>query len=151
MNTGLPAWYLKRRGWHCTPAILCTSAHYLPHAQRSELAGAPGEGSIAKKLYMRCVQQLLAADYLSNHSVRSLQTICLIVMFAHEHGGSNLVAVLLNCAIRIAQSMGLHRLAPEPRPDQQLNRSLQSIVDRELKKSIWLFLSIQDWLMIPFI
>ncbi|KAH6664576.1 hypothetical protein B0J14DRAFT_681677 [Halenospora varia] len=75
---------------------------------------------------------------MSAHSIRSIQC-------AHNFDGSDLLAVLFSCAIRIAQTLNIHRLGLDA---PRLSSTQKS--EREVQKSIWLFLTIQDWFMIPF-
>jgi hypothetical protein len=60
--------------------------------------------------------------------------------------GSNLLAVLLSSAARIAQALNMHRIGPDPSNIQPEKR-----LDREIQKSMWLFLCVQDWFFIPFV
>ncbi|MAD84954.1 MAG: hypothetical protein CL912_18505 [Deltaproteobacteria bacterium] len=52
----------------------------------------------------------------------------------------------INEETRIAHTLGIHQLgadSSQPLPHREM-------IDRELKKRIWAFLCIQDWLLIPF-
>lgn len=62
------------------------------------------------------------------------------------YSGSNLISVLLSCAIRIAQTLNIHNMGPDPLDMLPLRDS----IERELRKRIWIFLCIQDWFLIPF-
>jgi hypothetical protein len=60
--------------------------------------------------------------------------------------GSNLISVLLSCAIRIAQTLNIHNMGPDPAEQLPIGEA----TEREIRKRIWIFLCIQDWLLIPF-
>jgi hypothetical protein len=57
-----------------------------------------------------------------------------------------MLSVMLASAIRIAQSLNIHRLGPDP----EIPISNQGTLQREIEKSVWMFLRTQDWLLIPF-
>lgn len=84
------------------------------------------------------------SDYMSSHSIFSVQAIATVTHSAHMLGHSNSHPVLLASAVRIAQSMGLHRLGNEAEsgPDR--------LIDRELGRRVWCQLCTQDWFSIPF-
>ena len=56
------------------------------------------------------------------------------------------MTVLLASAIRIGQTLNIHRLGPDPTRPQ----SRENFLAREIEKSVWLFLCNQDWFLIPF-
>ncbi|KAL4891834.1 hypothetical protein BDV59DRAFT_59192 [Aspergillus ambiguus] len=85
------------------------------------------------------------ADFTACHSVYAVQAIATLTMSAHLLGFSNSLSVLLAAAVRIAQSLGLHRLGEEP--DDEMSPDL---VDREIGRRAWCQLCIQDWFSIPF-
>lgn len=83
------------------------------------------------------------------HTIHSVQTICILLQVAHNLGQSDQISVLLACAIKIAQSINLHRLGSDISVPSA-GRSQQALIDREVKKRVWWFLVRQDWLQIPF-
>ncbi|KAL3703772.1 hypothetical protein TMatcc_009461 [Talaromyces marneffei ATCC 18224] len=85
------------------------------------------------------------SDYMSTHSIFSVQAIATVTHSAHMLGHSNSHPVLLASAVRIAQSMGLHRLGAEVE-----DTDLQNLIDRELGRRVWCQLCTQDWFSIPF-
>lgn len=52
------------------------------------------------------------------------------------------MTVLFGTAIRIAQAMGLNRLGPD---STKPTFDASALIDREVKKRIWLYLATQDW------
>lgn len=78
----------------------------------------------------------------------------MLIHCGHNYGESDLISTLMGCAIRIAQSLGLHRLGPDKRasPTQSLEVDIlkTELIDREISKRVWWFLIRQDWLQIPF-
>ena len=111
-----------------------------------------GLGNLAEKCHRMSIDALHSAKFMSNHSSLSVQTICLLIYVGHNLGQSDEISVLLSCGIRIAQSLGLHRLGPDSlsRPVEGIS-ALRSLVSREVNKRTWWFLIRQDWLQIPFL
>lgn len=105
-------------------------------------------------IHDQAVQLLHDADFMSVHSLHSVQTIGILLQVSHNLGKSDLVSVLLSCAIRIAQSLSLHRLGADKFPDvdddSPTKHVSRTLVDREVKKRAWWSLVRQDWLQIPF-
>ncbi|KAH8690466.1 hypothetical protein BGW36DRAFT_388813 [Talaromyces proteolyticus] len=85
------------------------------------------------------------SDYMSSHSIFSVQAIATATHTAHMLGHSNSQAVLLASAVRIAQNLGLHRLGKET--DEHMSPDL---IDREIGRRVWCQLCTQDWFSIPF-
>lgn len=91
---------------------------------------------------------------MKNHSIYSVQAICLLIYIGHNSGQSDRISVLLASASRIAQCLGIHRLGSETplrilKCDDPDTRS-KLLIDREVSKRAWWFLVRQDWLQIPF-
>lgn len=91
---------------------------------------------------------------MKNHSIYSVQAICLLIYIGHNSGQSDRMSVLLASASRIAQCLGIHRLGSETPShifkcdDSDIREKL--LIDREVSKRAWWFLVRQDWLQIPF-
>ncbi|KAJ5110658.1 C6 transcription factor [Penicillium argentinense] len=104
--------------------------------------------------YQKSIDSLNTADFMKNHSIFSVQAICLLIYIGHNAGQSDRISVLLASASRIAQCLGLHRLGPDtPAATQKSTESsdrTQQLVDREVSKRVWWFLVRQDWLQIPY-
>lgn len=71
----------------------------------------------------------------------SVQAIATLTIAAHPLGQSNSHSVMLASAVRIGQSLGLHRLVDE---------NVGSVVEREVGRRVWAQLCVQDWFSIPF-
>jgi hypothetical protein len=64
---------------------------------------------------------------------------------------SNSQSVLLASAVRVAQSLGLHRLGKPKRTSHEAqNETRTDMVQREVGKRIWQQLTTQDWFSVPF-
>jgi hypothetical protein len=105
--------------------------------------------------YQKSIDALQDADFMINHSLSTIQAICLLIYVGHNIGQSDRISVLLSCGIRIAQCLCLHRLGPEPRVERkdkgETEQTIQRrLIDREVSKRVWWFLVRQDWLQIPF-
>ncbi|EME80015.1 uncharacterized protein MYCFIDRAFT_96675, partial [Pseudocercospora fijiensis CIRAD86] len=95
---------------------------------------------LSKKWHRAVVTCLNRAHYMARPSIRSCEAIATLTICAHILGYSNQQAVLLASAVRIAQSLGLHR------PDDTSPKT----VDRETGRRDWTQLCSQDWFSIPF-
>lgn len=104
--------------------------------------------------YQKSIESLNNTDFMKNHSILSVQAICLLIYFGHNIGDSDRVSVLLASGSRIAQCLGLHRLSPDKLSRARQNSSHvssdQYLIDLEVSKRVWWFLVRQDWLQIPF-
>lgn len=91
---------------------------------------------------------------MKNHSLFSVQAICLLIYIGHNIGESDRVSVLLASGSRIAQCLAIHRLGPDRTSSilQCADPILRTrrLIDREISKRVWWFLVRQDWLQIPF-
>lgn len=64
---------------------------------------------------------------------------------------SNSQSVLLAAAVRIAQSLGLHRLGkPKSSAHENANYDPAERVQQEIGRRVWQQLTIQDWFSVPF-
>ncbi|KZL63845.1 C6 zinc finger domain containing protein [Colletotrichum tofieldiae] len=81
------------------------------------------------------------ADYTTNLNILSCQAIATATISAHPLGHSNSQSIYLAAAVRIAQSLGLHRLK---------YGVAGSNVEKETGRRVWCQLCSQDWFGIPF-
>lgn len=88
------------------------------------------------------------------HSISSIQAICILLQVAHNLNQSDFIMVLMSATIRIAQSLNLHRLGSERADHRDVRedpaRTVQDLIDLEVKKRVWWFIVRQDWLQVPF-
>ncbi|KAK3676882.1 hypothetical protein LTR78_003086 [Recurvomyces mirabilis] len=98
------------------------------------------QSTLSQKWFEAARTCLNAGHYMTNLSMVSCQTIATLTMSAHLLGHSDEQAILLACATRIAQSLGLHRL------DSTRERSIEVETGRRL----WCQLCTQDWFAIAF-
>ncbi|KAF9883349.1 hypothetical protein FE257_003565 [Aspergillus nanangensis] len=110
--------------------------------------GIDASDHLAETCYNKSIRSLHDADFMTVHSISSVQCICLLIYVGYNLGQSDKISVLLACGVRIAQSLCMHRLGPD-RPNPTAKTQL--LVDREVQKRTWWFLVRQDWLQIPFI
>lgn len=110
---------------------------------------------LALQLHEKSIECLHQSKFMVNHSIYSIQAICMLIHCGHNYGESDLISTLMGCAIRIAQSLGIHRLGSDQtaRVDQSTEpgKLKRQLIDREIGKRVWWFLIRQDWLQIPFI
>lgn len=104
--------------------------------------------------YQKSIDSLNTADFMKNHDIYSVQAICLLIYIGHNIGQSDRISVLLASASRIAQCLGLHRLATETPSNilqcDDTNTKQRHLMEREVSKRTWWFLVRQDWLQIPY-
>lgn len=103
-------------------------------------------------LFNKSIEVLFQANFMDDHSIYSVQAICLLIQVAHHFDKSDLICILISTAIRIAQCLGLHRLGPDRTISEGSTAGINepANTDRELKKGIWWFLVCHDWFQIPF-
>lgn len=66
-------------------------------------------------------------------------------------GFSNSQSVMLASAVRIAHSLGLHRLTRPKKGGSELEcETLAETVQKELGRRLWEELATQDWFSVPF-
>lgn len=115
--------------------------------------------TLSRQWYSAVNTCLSRAHYTANHSMYgacsiievenmltlpdrfSVQAIATLTIVAHPLGQSNGHSVMLASAVRIGQSLGLHRL---------IDKNAGSVVEREIGRRVWAQLCVQDWFSIPF-
>ncbi|KAJ5150073.1 hypothetical protein N7448_001651 [Penicillium atrosanguineum] len=100
--------------------------------------------TLAHRFFKAALICLSLADYTAHHSLYGVQCIATMTLSAHLLGHSNSHSVKLASAVRIAQSLGMHRLGGET-DDHPSSRAR-----REIGRRLWTELCIQDWFSIPF-
>ena len=111
---------------------------------------------LSKQWYEASVACLHLGDYTSKLSVYSIQAIQVLSMSAHTIGFSSKQFVIFGVALRIAQNLGLQRLAQDPDLDSFSTDSVGTspsqkdlLIRREIGRRIWTQMCIQDWFSIP--
>jgi hypothetical protein len=109
-------------------------------------------GLLAKQWYQTAIDCLNVALYQQNHNIFGVQAISTMTICAHILGFSNTQSVLLASAVRIAQSLGLHRLRSKTRQHKNLRNSkdMKAYVLKETDQRVWQQLVTQDWFSVPF-
>ncbi|KAK1570128.1 uncharacterized protein LY79DRAFT_527459 [Colletotrichum navitas] len=97
--------------------------------------------TLSRRWFEAMVVCLNRADYTTNLSILSCQAIATATISAHPLGHSNSQSIHLAAAVRIAQSLGLHRLKHDVG---------ESSVEKETGRRVWCQLCSQDWFGIPF-
>ena len=111
---------------------------------------------MSEQWYEASLLCLQLGDYTSKAKLYSIQAIQVLSMSAHMVGFSNKQFVIFGAALRIAQNLGLQRLALNPELDS-LNANDAGIsssrkdllIRRETGRRIWTQMCIQDWFSIP--
>lgn len=134
-------------------AILSTSAWTLENStiyrQSLRIDSAILVG-LAEKYYNAMIESLYAADFATNHSTYSIQAVLVSTMVAHCLGRSDQLYTMLFSCTRIAQCLGLHKIAvKEPDSNMDLNQWTVAM-DREVGKRIYWKLVECDYYAIPY-
>ncbi|CAH0045305.1 unnamed protein product [Clonostachys solani] len=118
------------------------------------LTASASQINTVQELYDRSIDYLYRSNFISKHSLTSVQAICVLLQVAHHYDQSDTICVLVAAAIRIAQCLNINRLGPDPNMNAPSTIDASSVVsaliEREVKKRVWWFLVRQDWLQIPF-
>ncbi|KAH6858903.1 c6 zinc finger domain-containing protein [Alternaria rosae] len=96
---------------------------------------------LSRRWYQAIFTCLNRADYTSNLKILSCQAIATGTVSAHLLGFSTKQSIHLATAVRIAQSLGIHRLGPD---------ASGGVVANETGRRVWCQLCSQDWFSIPF-
>ncbi|KAH7122048.1 c6 zinc finger domain-containing protein [Dactylonectria estremocensis] len=97
--------------------------------------------TLSKRWFQAAITCLNRADFASNHSILSIQAIATLTLSAHMLGFSNLQSTYLAASVRIAQSLGFHRLT---------ETAFGGEVEKEAGRRAWLQICCQDWFSLPF-
>ena len=106
----------------------------------------PERHTLCKHWFQAALACLNRDQYMANHSIYACQAIATMTISAHMLGFSNTQSIQLAAAVRIAQSLGLHRLGEDA--GRQGGRA--AMVEAELGRRVWNQLCSQDWFGIPF-
>ena len=96
---------------------------------------------LSQKWCKAVVTSLNAANFTANHSLHAIQAITSLTNTAHMLGHSNTQSIMLASAVRIAQSLGLHRLNEDARGTD---------IELETGRRAWQELCTQDWFSTAF-
>lgn len=97
--------------------------------------------TLSRRWFQAIATCLNRGDYTSNLSIFSCQAIATATIAAHLLGFSSSQSIHLAAAVRVAQSLGLHRLD---------FGATGSTVEKEIGRRVWTQLCSQDWFGIPF-
>lgn len=110
---------------------------------------------LAQRWYEAVTSCLQLGQYASKHHLYSIQAILVGTISAHTLGFSNEQFVLFGGCYRIAQSLGLQRLAiddasesPDAIRTNPSRSQRETLIKRETGRKIWIGLCTQDWLSI---
>ncbi|KAH8683084.1 hypothetical protein BGZ60DRAFT_210942 [Tricladium varicosporioides] len=133
-------------------SVICGSVVCAKPSQIQEWGySEDNQAQLSKQWYHASVNCLNAARYQQNHCLFGVQAISSSTICAHLLGVSNSQSVMLASAIRIAQSLGLHRL-PRANHTSAGERDTSSVefIQAEVGRRVWQQLATQDWFSVPF-
>ncbi|GAA5918046.1 hypothetical protein JCM6882_008154 [Rhodosporidiobolus microsporus] len=141
-------------------AMLCAGVKHMSVEDSKEYGVSPDHQKRLPKLYFDAsVAALHRANFLAKHSIYAVQSIVVLVIACQDVGGSDLIATLLACAIRIAQHLNLHRFASDQAWDAKRRangvdpksaQGIRGLIQREVRKRVWYALCAEDWYSIPY-
>ncbi|GAA6006025.1 hypothetical protein JCM11491_004094 [Sporobolomyces phaffii] len=141
-------------------ALLCVGVKHMDQEEARKGGISPEDRARLPRVYFdSSIASLHRANFLSKHSIYTVQTIVVMIITCQEVGGSDLIATLLACGIRIAQHLNIHRFASDQEwesrrrangIDPKSQEGIKGLIQRELRKRLWYTLTIEDWLCIPF-
>ncbi|KAL1904065.1 hypothetical protein Sste5344_010238 [Sporothrix stenoceras] len=118
------------------------------------LAVDPSDPQSAQSLFQAMLDVLHECQFLQNVSLFAVQAIVISTEVAHNLGLSQLNATLLAAAVRIAECIGVHKIADEPskRPDAPDPSGVFAVErrEREIGRRVWLQMVVQDHFAMPF-
>jgi hypothetical protein len=123
-------------------SIMTGSLTCAPPTRARDWGYRDGEKATLSKRWFQAITTCLnRADFTSDLSIFSCQAIATGTISAHLLGFSSSQSIHLAAAVRIAQSLGLHRLGRE---------ASGSVAEKEIGRRVWTQLCTQDWFSIPF-
>ncbi|GAA5948642.1 hypothetical protein JCM3765_004953 [Sporobolomyces pararoseus] len=141
-------------------SLLCVGVKHMSEQEAQEGGISAEDRTKLPKIYFdSSVAALHRANFLSKHTIYTVQTIAVMIISCQEVGGSDLIATLLACGIRIAQHLNIHRFASDQEwenrrrangIDPKSQEGIKGLIQRELRKRLWWTLVNEDWLCIPF-
>ncbi|GAA5835326.1 hypothetical protein JCM5353_006735 [Sporobolomyces roseus] len=141
-------------------ALCCIGVKHMSEQEALDGGISADDRKRLPRLYFdAAIAALHRANFLSKHSIYTIQTIVIVVVTCQDVGGSDLIATLLACGIRIAQHLNIHRFGSDAEwesrrrangVDPKSQEGIKGLIQRELRKRLWYALTIEDWLSIPF-
>ncbi|RDW60613.1 hypothetical protein BP6252_11996 [Coleophoma cylindrospora] len=99
----------------------------------------------ASELFDMAIDALNDHNFMSRHTVFSLQAVCISGMVGNVIGKSDLLTTLVSACIRIAQCLGLHRILDEDKDD-----TWDEVVEKEVGRRVWWKLVEIDYHSMPY-
>ncbi|KAM0786827.1 hypothetical protein ACM66B_002256 [Microbotryomycetes sp. NB124-2] len=128
--------------------VLCLALHLIEGDVQAQINVTQEEAAqLTKKMFSAAQAVLWASDWMSNHSLESLQ--CIVLMGVYQFNvdeQSDSAWALLGSAIKVAQNIGLARLGAETEARKQLwPEAWKSFAKREVGRRVWWNLVMLDW------
>ncbi|KAL1303769.1 hypothetical protein AAFC00_007108 [Neodothiora populina] len=145
-------WSNEHPQWLALYLAVLSSTVYCAHNSRkfsNELGIDLGLLS-SRKLFTDMIDVLYSEDFLGDVTLHSVQSIVISTEVAHNLGFSQLNAVLIGAAIRVAQCLGLHKIVNRESNELSRRTHWNELVDLEVGKRVWCQMVIQDLFAIPF-
>ena len=125
-------------------AVLTSSAWTLQNSQTSLSLPEVGR-DYARELFDLMMTTLNETRFASQHSIYSVQAICIAGLVANVLGESDLLTVSVNASVRIAQCLGLHRIGSTLGSDPP-----EIVIAKEVGRRVWWKLVEMDQHSMPY-
>ncbi|KAK4057475.1 hypothetical protein OIO90_001544 [Microbotryomycetes sp. JL221] len=128
--------------------VLCLALHMIESDVQDQVGFTQEEAAqLARVMFSAAQATLWASDWMTNHSLESLQ--CIVLMGVYQFNideQSDAAWSILGTAIKVAQNIGLHRLGAETEARKQLwPEAWKSFAKREMGRRVWWALVMLDW------
>lgn len=121
-------------------AVLAVGAHFWQSGRPGGLDMPPSAVSqLSRSLRESAIECLSAANFMSCPTLETIQTCVLLPLIqSHSPHDPDSFRNMSGAVVRMAQSLGLHRLGSLPRPGE--NR-----INFELQRRLWWYITMNDW------
>ncbi|KAL8286362.1 hypothetical protein RQP46_004379 [Phenoliferia psychrophenolica] len=136
-------------------SLLCTGVRNMKPSDATAIGiSAEDLKSLPKRYYDCSIASLYRSNFMSKHTVFTVQAIVVLNHSCLDIGGSDFSATLLSCGIRIAQHLSLHRFSSDEEWEKRRRRNgvdpsspagINGLIVREIRKRLWAALSTDDW------
>ncbi len=119
----------------------------LNNEQHRTAIGYAFDETLVERQFEGMVATLYAENFLENLSLYAVQAIVVSTRIAHNLDRTDLNAILVGAAVRIAHCLGLHKIADPPDEDAAVGSAAfnwHERVEIETGKRVWMQLVIQD-------
>lgn len=121
-------------------AVLAVGAHFWPSSRKDAASGLSHEDlrEPCRRWRTLSIDALSLGRFLGAPSLEALQTLCTLPLVLNNVGESETFRNLFGAVIRMAHTLGLHRMGVERKPSEDR-------VTWETKRRVWHYIASSDW------